>query len=96
MGEKQSFKTNETFQEFIDLFAFLSLISRFPDASEDGKIKLTPVGEFCSVIFVFFMVTWIYFEFRHMQLSALRKPIFGVRGIQEMFFRLAKQIWSRA
>ena len=34
-------------------------------------------------------------EFRHMQLSALRKPILGVRGIQGMFFRLAKQICSR-
>ena len=41
LREKQSFNTNETFQEFIDLFAFLSLISRFPDASEGGKIKLT-------------------------------------------------------
>ena len=40
-------------------------------------------------------LTWIYFEFRHMQLSALRKLILGVRGIQEIFFRLAKQICSR-
>ena len=57
---------------FIDLFAFLSLISRFPDASEGGENQVnTYVGDFCCVIFVFFMVTWMYFEFRHMQLSEL-------------------------
>ena len=40
---------------FIDLFAFLSSMSRFPDASEGEKIKLNAyVGEFCFVIFVFF------------------------------------------
>ena len=38
--EKKSFNTNETFQVLIDLFAFLSSISRFPDTSEGGKIKL--------------------------------------------------------
>ena len=38
-----------------------------------GKARNQNVGEFCSVIFVFFMVpsiTWIYLEFTHMRLSA--------------------------
>ena len=52
--------------------------------SDDGKVEKKEDG-----------LTWIYFEFRHMQLSALRKAILGVRGIQGMFFRLAKQICSR-
>ena len=33
----------------------------------------------------------IYFEVMFMQLSALRKLIFGVHSVQEMFFRLAKK-----
>ena len=43
------------------------------------------LGEFCSVIFVFFMAlqtAWIHFEFTHMRLSAVRKLIFGVHGVQ--------------
>ena len=84
----------------IDLFAFLSSISRFPGASEGGKTKLTHTQVNFVELFLSFYGALndqldIYFEFRHMRLSALRKPIFGVHGIQEMFFRLAKQIWSR-
>ena len=30
--------------------------------------------------------TRLYFEFTHVRLSALRKLIFGVHGVQEMFF----------
>ena len=41
LGEKQSFNTSETFGVFIDLFAFLSLISRFPDVSEGWEIQVT-------------------------------------------------------
>ena len=36
------------------------------------------------------LIIWIYFLFTHMRLSALRKLIFGVHGVQEMFFRSAK------
>ena len=36
-------------------------------------------------------ITWIYFEFTHMPSTVLRKLIFGVHGVQEMFFRLAKK-----
>ena len=31
------------------------------------------------------------FEFSHMRLSALGRLIFGVHGVQEMFFRRAKK-----
>ena len=37
------------------------------------------------------LIIWIYFLFTHMRLSALRKLIFGVHGVQEMFFRSAKK-----
>ena len=59
-----------------------------------GKSSDTNVGEFCSVIFAFFYGVLDMFEVRHMRLSASRKLIFGVHGVQEMFFRLAKKILS--
>ena len=54
MGEKQSFNTSETFRVFIDLFAFLSLISRFPDANEGCKIQVTHTQ--VNFVLLFFMV----------------------------------------
>ena len=36
----------------------------------------------------------IHFEFTLMRLNALRKLIFGVHGVQEMFFRIAEKIRS--
>ena len=49
-------------------------------------------------IFFFFMapsITWIYFEFRHMRLSALIEQIFGVHGVQEMFLRLSFSYFNK-
>ena len=39
-------------------------------------------------------ITRIYFEFTHLRLSALRKLIFGVHGVQETSFDLQKKIRS--
>ena len=53
--------------------------------------KLKKVGEFCSVIFVLFCFVRFCYGALNMRLSALRKLIFGLHGVQQMFFRLAKK-----
>ena len=37
----------------------------------------------------------MYFEFRHMRLSALIEQIFGVHGVQEMFLRLSFSYFNK-
>ena len=76
LGQKQSFNTSETFRVFIDLFAFLSLISRFPDASEGCKIQVTHTQ--VNFVLLFFMVRpspFFFFVYRRMRFLILGRSV---------------------
>ena len=69
----------------------------YPDANKALENQVNAnvaVGEVCSVIRLFYgALNYLgMFEFTHTRLSAPRKLIFGVDGVQEMFFRLAKKV----